>query len=58
MRAVSASRLISSLERFSVSYRSVSGLKQVGMKEIARKVAANMPPITPVPAEMRGRPLL
>jgi hypothetical protein len=46
--------LISALERSSVRCRSVISLKNIGTKKMARKVAASMPPITPVPAETRA----
>ena len=45
---------MSALERFSVRWRSVSSLKKVGTKKIARNVAATIPPMTPVPTEWRA----
>jgi len=40
--------------RCSRSLRAAMILKNIGTKKIARKVAASMPPITPVPTERRA----
>src|SRR5262249_49187257 len=44
----------SSVERFSHGLPSVISLKKSGMKKMARKVAASMPPMTPVPTACRA----
>jgi hypothetical protein len=46
--------LSSSLERGSPNLRDMMSLKKNGTKKIARKVAASIPPMTPVPTECRA----